>query len=203
EVLLRTPLDDRQRGYTESIRGAGDHLMRLVNDALDLARIEAGRLELDPQPFDPRALVEEVGALTAPLAQRRGLQFRMELADDLPAGLRGHVVRIRQILLNLVGNAIKFTEHGRVSLQVRAMVPAGIRVTVSDTGPGLNEEQKSRLFRRFEQAEGARTASRYGGSGLGLAICQELAAEMDGRIHVDSTPGQGTRFVVELPLPQA
>ena len=203
ELLLKTPLDARQRGYTESIRRAGEHLMRLVNDALDLARIEAGRLELDPQPFDPRALVEEVGALMAPLAQRRGLDYRMELDADAPAGLRGDVVRVRQILLNLLGNAIKFTERGSVGLQVQALAPAGVRFIVSDTGPGLNAEQKSRLFRRFEQAEGARTASRYGGSGLGLAICQELAAEMEGRIQVDSTPGEGTRFVVELPLPHA
>ena len=203
ELLLRTPLDARQRGYTESIRRAGDHLMRLVNDALDLARIEAGRLELDPQPFDPRALVEEVGALMAPLAQRRGLAYRMEVSAELAPGLRGDAVRVRQILLNLLGNAIKFTERGSVGLQVQALAPAGVRFIVADTGPGLNAEQKSRLFRRFEQAEGARTASRYGGSGLGLAICQELAAEMEGRIQVDSKPGEGTRFVVELPLPHA
>ena len=203
ELLLKTPLDARQRGYTESIRRAGEHLMRLVNDALDLARIEAGRLELDPQPFEPRVLVEEVGALMAPLAQRGGLDYRAELDADVPAGLRGDVVRIRQILLNLLGNAIKFTEQGQVTLAVQALAPTGIRFTVSDTGPGLNAEQKSRLFRRFEQAEGARTASRYGGSGLGLAICQELAAEMGGRIQVDSTPGEGTRFAVELPLQPA
>jgi CheY-like chemotaxis protein len=114
--------------------------------------------------------------------------------------MRGDAMRIRQVLLNLLGNAIKFTEHGEVSLDVAAIAPQGLRFVVGDTGPGLNDEQKQRLFRRFEQADGARTAARYGGSGLGLAICQELSAAMGGRIEVDSQPGQGTRFTVELPM---
>jgi CheY-like chemotaxis protein len=110
---------------------------------------------------------------------------------------------VRQILLNLLGNAVKFTERGSVGLEVAALQPSGVRLTVRDTGPGLNEEQKQRLFRRFEQAEGARTSARYGGSGLGLAISQELAAAMGGRIDIDSMPGQGTSFILELPLPDA
>ena len=200
ELLLNTSLDERQRRYTDSIRRAGDHLMRLVNDALDLARIEAGRLALDPRPFDLRVIVDDVGDLMGPLARQRGLAYRVDVQPEVPPGLLGDPVRIRQILLNLVGNAIKFTERGEVSLAVRPLSPAGVCVEVADTGPGLNEEQKSRLFRRFEQADGARTASRYGGSGLGLAICQELAAEMGGRILVESAPGKGARFSVELPL---
>lgn len=203
ELLLATDLDLRQRGYAESIRRAGDHLMRLVNDALDLARIEAGKLELDAQPFDLHALVRDVVGLMAPMARQRGLGFRDAIAADAPRGLRGDAVRIRQILLNLLNNAIKFTDHGEVALRVEALAPQGVRLVVSDTGPGLNAEQKQRLFRRFEQAEGARTAARYGGSGLGLAICQELAAGMGGRIDVESQPGQGTRFIVELPLETA
>jgi CheY-like chemotaxis protein len=114
--------------------------------------------------------------------------------------VRGDPVRIRQILLNLLGNAIKFTEHGSVGLHVAALGATVVRFEVSDTGPGLNDEQKTRLFRRFEQADGSRTNARYGGSGLGLAISQELAAAMGGRIQVDSTPGKGTRFIVALPL---
>ena len=174
--------------------------MRLVNDALDLARIEAGKLELDAQPFDLHALLRDVAELMAPNARQRGLAFHQSIAVDVPQWLRGDAVRIRQILLNLLGNAIKFTDSGEVALCVEAAVPQGVRIIVSDTGPGLNAEQQRRLFRRFEQAEGARTAARYGGSGLGLAICQELAAAMDGRIDVDSAPGQGARFIVELPL---
>lgn len=203
ELLQATQLDTRQRGYVDSIRRAGEHLMRLVNDALDLARIEADRLELDLQPFDLQALVADVAELCAPVAERRGLAFRCEIDDDAPRWLLGDEVRVRQILLNLLGNASKFTEEGSVGLHVAALMPVGVRITVSDTGPGLNEEQQQRLFRRFEQADGARTAARYGGSGLGLAICQELAAAMGGRIEVDSTPGEGTSFVVDLLLPSA
>lgn len=216
ELLLGTALDPQQRGYTESIRGAGEHLLRLVNDALDLARIESGKLELTAQPFDLHALVAEVVALMAPLAQRRGLAFECDLTDTAPRGVTGDSVRVRQILLNLIGNAIKFTERGEVRLRVSGLATSqdgvtragdalntGVVFQVSDTGPGLNQEQCSRLFRRFEQAEGSRTAARYGGSGLGLAICQELALAMDGRIDVDSAPGEGTRFSVALPLASA
>ncbi|WP_246069854.1 hybrid sensor histidine kinase/response regulator [Cognatiluteimonas lumbrici] len=200
ELLLSTGLDGRQRGYVESIRDAGHHLLRLVNDALDLARIEAGKLELDPQPFDLRELVDDVVGLHAPLARQRGLAFACEVDARAPAKLRGDPVRIRQILFNLLGNAIKFTQQGEVGLRVEPLGREGVRFVVRDTGPGLNEEQRARLFRRFEQADGARTASRYGGSGLGLAISQELAAAMGGRIDVASSPGVGTRFSVELPL---
>ncbi|QCU72435.1 response regulator [Luteimonas yindakuii] len=201
ELLLGTALDARQQRYAESIRDAGEHLLRLVNDALDLARIEAGKLKLDARPFDLHALLDETLALMAPVAHQRGLEFRERIAVDLPAWVSGDVVRVRQILLNLLANAIKFTEHGHVELSAEPAAEGQVRFVVGDSGPGLNREQRERLFRRFEQAEGARTAARYGGSGLGLAICQELAAEMGGRIDVDSAPGQGTRFAVELPLP--
>ena len=203
ELLLGTALDRQQRGYAESIRRAGERLLRLVNDALDLARIESGKLALDPQPFDPRALVDETVALMAPLARQKGLAFNAEVAPELPAALVGDADRIAQILTNLLANAIKFTEEGRVTLRVGMLAPSGLTLEVADTGPGLSEEQAGRLFRRFEQAEGARTAARYGGSGLGLAICQELAAAMGGRISVTSALGEGARFVVQLPLDEA
>ncbi|WP_460822349.1 two-component regulator propeller domain-containing protein [Lysobacter olei] len=203
ELLLGTSLDRQQHGYVESIRRAGERLLRLVNDALDLARIESGKLELDLQPFDPRALVEETVALMAPLARQKGLAFQTHVADELPAGLLGDANRIAQILTNLLANAIKFTEHGSVSLRVGTLSPAGLVLEVADTGPGLSEEQAARLFRRFEQADGARTAARYGGSGLGLAICQELAGAMGGRISVSGALGEGARFTVHLPLDEA
>jgi signal transduction histidine kinase/ActR/RegA family two-component response regulator/sugar lactone lactonase YvrE len=203
ELMLGTPLNLQQRGYLNAIRSAGEHLLRLVNDALDLARIESGKLELADEPFDLRRLVDELAALVGPLARQRGLAFEVAIADDAPRGLRGDASRVRQILLNLLANAVKFTERGRVSLVVSALAPQGVRFDVVDTGPGLNDEQKSRLFRRFEQAEGVRTSARYGGSGLGLAISQELAAAMAGQIGVDSAPGVGTRFGVSLPLPTA
>ena len=200
ELLLGTGLDARQRSHVESIRRAGDHLLRLVNDALDLARIEAGKLELDIEPFDLRVLVDEIAMLMAPMAERKGLQFSDAIGAGAPRCLLGDCGRVRQILLNLIGNAIKFTERGEVSLRVEPLQPHGVCFEVVDTGPGLDDEQCARLFQRFEQAQGARTAARHGGSGLGLAISQELAAAMGGSIHVRSTIGKGTRFRVELPL---
>ncbi|MFC0682717.1 ATP-binding protein [Lysobacter korlensis] len=202
ELLLETPLSPRQRDYAGAIRTAGEHLLTIVNDALDLARIEAGRIELADEAFDLRGLVGEVHSLMAPLAQRRGLAFHIDIASDVPQAVRGDASRVRQILLNLLGNAIKFTESGHVALRVDAHADV-IRFAISDTGPGLSEQHCERLFRRFEQADGAHTATRYGGSGLGLAICQELATAMGGCIGVVSAPGQGTRFEVDLPLAAA
>ena len=203
ELLESTSLDDGQRGQVRTIRRAGEHLLKLVDDALDLARIEAGRIDLADAPFDVGALIADVRDWAAPNALRKGLLFSASVDDEVATALRGDVVRVRQILLNLIGNAIKFTEHGRIDMHVSRGDAQGIVVEVRDTGPGMNAEQQARLFRRFEQAEGARTAERYGGSGLGLAISQELASAMGGRIAVDSTPGEGTCFRVALPLPKA
>lgn len=203
ELLLSTPLDTKQRGHVQAIRRAGDHLLRLVNDALDLARIEAGRFELQEAPFALAPLVDEVVGLMRPLAERKGLRFVVSFDAAARGGWHGDATRLRQILLNLLGNAIKFTERGEVMLVIETFAPEGLRFAVSDTGPGLDAEQQRRLFRRFEQAEGARTASRYGGSGLGLAICQELAVAMGGGIELASAPGEGTCFTVRLPLARA
>ena len=200
ELLLSTSLDTNQQGQVQSIRRAGEHLLRLVNDALDLARIEAGRLELETVDFDLGTMVEEIAALMRPLADRKGLALCVDVSQDARGGWRGDPTRIRQILLNLLGNALKFTEHGEVALSIETAPPHGLCLIVSDTGPGLDAEQQQRLFRRFEQAEGARTASRYGGSGLGLAICQELALAMAGSIELRSAPGEGTCFTVRLAL---
>jgi signal transduction histidine kinase/CheY-like chemotaxis protein/streptogramin lyase len=202
ELLLSTSLDEVQRGYAGSIQHAGKHLLRLVNDALDLARIEAGRLELDLRPFDLMSLLDQVEALMEPMAHHRGLAFERSFNLPGPVQVSGDEMRVRQILMNLLGNAIKFTEHGHVGLGVElADDGRAIIFEVSDTGPGINQDQQERLFHRFEQADGPRTASRYGGSGLGLAICQELAVAMGGRIEIDSRLGEGARFTVSLPLP--
>ena len=202
ELLLSTPLNELQRGYAASIQQAGTHLLRLVNDALDLARIEAGRLELDIRPFDLQAMLVQVETLMEPMAHQRGLAFERSFNLPGPVQVSGDEMRVRQILMNLLGNAIKFTEHGHVGLGVEVDENgSGVVFDVSDTGPGINQDQQQRLFHRFEQADGPRTASRYGGSGLGLAICQELAVAMGGRIRIESQPGQGARFTVHLPLP--
>jgi signal transduction histidine kinase/CheY-like chemotaxis protein len=202
ELLLSSPLSPEQRSYTESIRHAGEHLLHLVNDALDLARIESGRLQLQAQPFPLQGVIDDVCMLMAALAGQKQLRFVVDNA--LPPGICsiGDAVRVRQILLNLLGNAVKFTGHGEVRLKVRALAPdRGLYFEVSDTGPGISADQQQRLFRRFEQADGARTAAQYGGSGLGLAICRELALAMQGQIGVESQLGVGTRFSVTLPLP--
>lgn len=200
ELLLSTALDSKQQGQVHAIRRAGGHLLRLVNDALDLARIEAGRFELDIADFELDVLIGDTVALMRPLAERKGLALVVDIADDVRGGWQGDVTRLSQILLNLLSNAIRFTARGEVGLSVEGSVPHGLCFTVRDTGPGLDEEQQSRLFRRFEQAEGARTASRYGGSGLGLAICRELAVAMAGDIELRSVLGEGAAFIVRLPL---
>ena len=203
ELLQAGPLEPRQRGQVDAILHAGRHLLRLVNDTLDLARIEADRLVLADEPFDLHRLVAQAADLLRPMAEGKGLAFRVAMAPDVPRWLRGDHTRVEQILLNLLGNAIKFTGEGEVALSVSALDGGGIACEVADTGPGLDDEQIERLFRRFEQAEGARTSARYGGSGLGLAISQELAVVMGGRIRVESAPGRGARFCVELPLEPA
>ncbi|TDB32983.1 response regulator [Stenotrophomonas sp. TEPEL] len=202
ELLLASPLDPQQRGYTQSIRHAGEHLLHLVNDALDLARIESGRLELQSNAFGLHRLLQDLAALMGPLAAQKGLRFILD--NQLPAGLQatGDAMRVRQILLNLLSNAVKFTSRGSITLHARCEEgPRGLYFEVRDTGPGISQEQQQRLFRRFEQADGARTAAQYGGSGLGLAICRELALAMQGRIRVESQLGSGTCFGVSLPLP--
>jgi signal transduction histidine kinase/ActR/RegA family two-component response regulator len=199
ELLQGSELAPRQRAQVEAIHRAGEHLLRLVNDALDLARIEAGKLVLDDAPFDLQAVVDEAASLLRPLAQAKGLAFELQRAPGTPRALRGDAGRVRQILFNLGSNAIKFTDRGEVALR-SAATPAGLLLEIADTGPGLDAAQQARLFQRFEQLDATRDRRRQG-SGLGLSICRELAAAMGGRIDVQSQPGQGTTFRVLLPLP--
>ena len=199
ELLLSTPQTEQQRDYTEAMQRSGGLLLKLVNDALDLARIEVGKLELEPAPFDPRALVEDVVQLERAQAQAKGLAMALRLGEDLPARLVGDALRIKQVLFNLVNNALKFTEHGGVTLGMRWQGDA-LLCTVSDSGPGIPAESQARLFERFEQDDGPQRRS---GSGLGLAICRELVALMHGTITLRSQPGQGSTFSVWLPLPLA
>lgn len=196
ELLLTTSLDATQRGYTHAMQRSGTMLLKLLNETLDLARIEAGRLELEMAPFDPRQLVAEVAQLEQGLAQAKGLRLDLELSEQLPALLLGDVMRIKQVLLNLTSNAMKFTEHGSVTLRV-ALVTDGVKFSVQDTGPGIAEASQARLFQRFEQVAGPQ---RHSGSGLGLAICRELVGLMEGSIELESRMGFGSTFHVRLPL---
>jgi len=196
ELMLTTPLTPLQHDYTKAMQRSGGMLLKLLNDALDLARIEAGRLELEPVPFDPRQLVEDVTQLEQGLAHMKGIRFVLDVADDLPPRLIGDAVRIKQVLLNLANNALKFTERGSVTLRAERSVQ-GLVLSVSDTGPGIPEASQARLFQRFEQEEGPH---RRAGSGLGLAICRELVDMMGGSIELESRMGYGSTFRVRLPL---
>ena len=196
ELLLSTPLNPLQHDYTQAMQRSGGMLLKLLNDALDLARIEAGRLELEPAPFHPRQLLEDVAQLEQGLAYAKGIRFVLELADDLPEQVIGDPVRIKQVLLNLANNALKFTAEGHVILHATRTTD-GLQFSVSDTGPGIPEASQVRLFQRFEQAD---SPQRRAGSGLGLAICRELVEMMGGSIELESRVGHGTRFRVRLPL---
>ncbi|WP_237561531.1 hybrid sensor histidine kinase/response regulator [Frateuria defendens] len=197
ELLLTTPLSAVQHEYTQAMQRSGGMLLKLLNEALDLARIEAGRLELEPAPFDPHQLVEDVARLEIGQAQVKGLRFELMIADDLPSRVLGDAVRIKQVLLNLANNALKFTDVGSVKLSAR-WDHEGMLFSVQDTGPGIAESSRERLFQRFEQADGPQ---RRAGSGLGLAISRELVALMGGYIELESRLGHGSTFRVRLPLP--
>ena len=199
ELLLSRPLGSTERHYAQTIRNSGEVLLTLVNDALDLARIEAGRLQLNPAPFDPYALLLDVGELQRGKALGKGLALRAQVAEGVPAHVLGDAVRVRQILLNLSGNALKFTEHGEVRLTLDHD-DDGLVFVVSDTGPGIAPADQAKLFQHYQQLDSPQRGS---GSGLGLAICRELATLMGGRIELESAPGQGSTFRVHLPLPAA
>lgn len=196
ELLQSTPLNQQQHEYADAMQRSGSMLLKLLNDALDLARIEAGKLELELAPFDPRQLVREVAQLERGLAQSRHVRFDLEIADDLPALVVGDSIRIKQVLLNLANNALKFTEHGSVTLHAQRAAD-DLQFSISDTGPGISEASQARLFERFEQEEGPQ---RRVGSGLGLAICRELVGMMGGSIELQSQLGHGSTFHVRLPL---
>lgn len=197
-LLLDTPLDAEQRAYAETARRSGETLLWTVNELLDLSRIEAGKLELEDIAFDPGQPVREVLSLQAAAAADKGLRLSASLDAALPPRIMGDPRRLRQVLLNLVDNAVKFTAAGAVELKV-ARDGDRMTVEVRDTGAGIPPALRKRLFRRFQQAD-AGTARRHGGSGLGLMICRRLVALMGGQIGVESEPGAGSVFRFDLPL---
>jgi PAS domain S-box-containing protein len=196
-LLLDTPLTPEQREYAETIRSSGEALLTIINDVLDFSKIEAGRLELEVAEFELRGVVEELLDLLAGTAHRQGLELSGFIHPEVPAMLQGDSGRLRQILTNLVGNAIKFTMQGAVTLEVALVegLPEGVRLRfeVSDTGVGMSPDVQARLFQAFTQADSS-TTRRYGGTGLGLAISKRLVELMGGQIGVVSTPGRGSTF---------
>jgi PAS domain S-box-containing protein len=203
DLLLDTPLTQEQTAYVKATKTSGETLLSLIEDILDFSKIEAGRLELVPQPFSLATLVEEVVELLAPRAHGKGLHIASDVDERLTAPVLGDANRVRQVLLNLAGNAIKFTEAGSVGVVVEPGVePDQVLLTVRDTGVGIAPDLQARIFREFEQADGG-AARKFGGTGLGLAISRRIVERMGGRIEVASTPGEGSTFRVMLTLPQA
>ena len=202
-LLLDSPLTSRQLEFVEAIRTSGDALLEIINEILDFSKIESSKLKLEPGNFDLRGLVDSVIELLAPRALEKRLELAVIVPSETPRGLRGDDGRLRQVLVNLVGNGIKFTERGEVTLRVQCLSRhrngAWLRFAVTDTGIGIPAEMQSRLFQPFSQVD-ATAARRYSGTGLGLAISKRLIELMGGRIGVDSTPGAGSTFWFEVEL---
>jgi len=196
-LLLDTELDPEQSEYAETIRTSGENLLAIINDILDFSKIEAGKMELEMMDFDLQRVVEETVDLLAERAHAKGLELASLIEQEVPTDLRGDAGRIRQVLVNLLGNAVKFTEEGEVVLRVSLDEAKGdtrvVRFEVKDTGIGMTQEQRSRLFESFSQAD-ATTTRRYGGTGLGLVISKRLVELTGGEIGVESEPGQGSTF---------
>ncbi len=201
DLLLDTALSPEQITYARAVKASGDALLSLIEEILDLSKIEAGRLDLNIQPFDLSALLEEVIELIAPRAQAKGLEIAAYSARDLPRFVEGDAARLRQVLLNLAGNAVKFTERGGIAILTEAGNRAGeVTFQVRDTGIGISPTDQERIFGEFEQADSS-AARRFSGTGLGLAISRRIVESMGGCITVTSAPGEGSSFEVTIPLP--
>ncbi|MBI2517049.1 MAG: hypothetical protein HYV95_09045 [Opitutae bacterium] len=203
QLLNTTSLTAEQASQVEVAGKSADTLLRLLNDILDLSKVESGKLELEEIDFPPEEIVEEVAALCSLHAEAKGLTVRCQSEPGLPALVRGDPTRVRQVMLNLVGNAVKFTERGGVEVFLGTVKngqgAAWLRFRVKDTGIGIDAATRGRLFEKFSQGDSSMTR-RFGGSGLGLAISQSLVRQMGGEIRVRSQPGQGSEFEFDLPL---
>lgn len=205
-LLMETSLTSEQREMGSVIHRSGESLLGIINDILDFSKIEAGKLRMETAPFDLRETLEETVALLAPQAHKKKIELICDVPPDLSVNLLGDAGRIQQILTNLIGNAIKFTAKGEVTVVCRSLPALGpimsFRIEVQDTGIGISAEAKKRLFQPFTQADGSVTR-RYGGTGLGLAICRQLIGLMNGEIGLESEPGKGSTFWFELTLEYA
>ena len=203
ELALHRPLEPMARDYLEKLHRSGRHLLDILNDILDQSRIEAGQLRLEIAPFDVQELLGGLLDMFGEVAAQKGIGLHVAASDDVPRQLLGDALRLRQVLSNLLGNAIKFTEQGEVRLKITCLgvqdSVAQLRWAVTDTGPGVDEVVRARLFTPFSQGDQS-ASRRYGGTGLGLSISRALAELMGGRLTLESTPGMGSTFVLELPF---
>jgi two-component system CheB/CheR fusion protein len=206
QLLRHTALNEEQTEYLENLDESAQSLLVIINDLLDLTKIESGKIELQQEVFQPRRLAEEVKRIHEPVARRKGIELQLEIDPQLPTAMRGVPQRIKQVLHNLVGNAVKFTDQGRVVIRLKAEQSEAdamqLKCDVVDTGIGMSAETMARIFSPFTQADNS-ISRIYGGSGLGLAICRRLTELMGGGIEVESTPGQGSCFRVALPAYKA
>jgi signal transduction histidine kinase len=200
EGLNQSALTDEQRSVFDDIVRSGQHLLSIVNDILDMAKVAAGKLSVEQVPFDLSALLRDIASPVAALAEARQLRFLLRIPTELPRLVLGDPLRVRQVASNLLSNAVKFTPAGEVCLTVQLSRPGWIRFDVHDTGIGLSPEQQESLFQEFHQVDSSPTR-KFGGSGLGLAISQRLAELMGGRLWVESDLGEGSTFFFDLPLP--
>jgi nitrogen-specific signal transduction histidine kinase/CheY-like chemotaxis protein/HPt (histidine-containing phosphotransfer) domain-containing protein len=204
ELLLDTKLDAKQKNFASLILASARNLLTLINSLLDFSKIEAEKMELEVGEFDLRSLIEELITLYGVAGQKKNVRVVAEIDAGVARSYLGDSYRIRQILLNLLGNGIKFTEYGSVVLRVQSVASEDgreiLRMEVQDSGPGIPADKLDRLFKPFSQVDNSSTR-RYGGTGLGLSICQKLVELMDGKIGVESSPGQGSIFWFALPLP--
>ncbi|MBB4856931.1 CheY-like chemotaxis protein/signal transduction histidine kinase [Novosphingobium chloroacetimidivorans] len=192
-------LNEEQIRFAETIETSGNDLLTLINDVLDISKIEAGRLELEPRAVTIDSITRKLQADFAPFAEKKGLTLRIAKAADVPVEFETDSLRLEQVLRNFLSNAIKFTERGEVAVEVASAASDRIRFTVRDSGPGIDPEQHGAIFEAFRQADGG-IARKFGGTGLGLSIARELAQLLGGEIRLDSEPGKGSAFSVELPL---
>ncbi|MCB4458010.1 ATP-binding protein [Leisingera sp. McT4-56] len=202
EVLNETDLDEEQRELTSTISSSSNALLLVINDILDFSKIEAGQLRIEAAPFELNAVVEDVAALLSPLAQEKGLEIYSDFELPVPVRANGDAGRLRQCLINLAGNALKFTEEGHVRILVRPALGSQLVIEVQDTGVGIPEDKKEAVFAAFEQVENGYTRS-FDGTGLGLSITQRLIKLMGGTISLTSQPGKGSVFAIQLPLLEA
>jgi len=196
-LALQTAMNPQQRGYVEKVHRAAQNLLGIINDILDFSKVEAGKMELEVAPFSLDQVLDNLSSLVGLKAEEKGLELLFHTAPGLPPVLVGDVLRLGQVLTNLVNNAVKFTEHGEVVVSVNEVAREGdhieLHMAVRDTGVGMSAEQQGRLFQSFTQADSS-TSRKYGGTGLGLAICKQLVELMGGRIWLESTPGKGSTF---------